>query len=87
MIGMMGYGVYGWVGLIINLVITVAILIGLAFLVIWIVRRANSGGQFLTIAQRPGEAASSPKEILQARYARGEITRDQYLQMLADLNQ
>jgi uncharacterized membrane protein len=31
-------------------------------------------------------AEMSPKEILQARYARGEITREQYQQMLADLS-
>ena len=31
------------------------------------------------------EPASDPKRILQVRYARGEITREQYLQMLADL--
>jgi len=28
----------------------------------------------------------SAKEILQARYARGEITRDQFKKMLADLD-
>jgi hypothetical protein len=32
----------------------------------------------------PGQP--SAKEILQARYARSEITREQYQQMLGDLN-
>jgi uncharacterized membrane protein len=27
-----------------------------------------------------------PREILQARYARGDITREQYQQMLSDLS-
>lgn len=31
------------------------------------------------------DARETPKEILDRRYARGEITRDQYLQMLKDL--
>jgi len=31
-------------------------------------------------------AAEAPEGIVSQRYARGEITRDQYLQMLADLS-
>jgi uncharacterized membrane protein len=32
------------------------------------------------------EAQPLPRDILQIRYASGEITREQYLQMLDDLN-
>ncbi|HUY98842.1 MAG TPA: SHOCT domain-containing protein [Thermomicrobiaceae bacterium] len=32
-----------------------------------------------------GESPSSPDEILNRRYARGELTREQYLQMRQDL--
>jgi putative membrane protein len=68
--------------MILNLVITVGVIIGFVLLVVWLVRRLGSEGK----ASSPGQAASSPREILQTRYARGEITRDQYQQMLADLS-
>ncbi len=82
MIGMMGP--YGWIGLILNFVITIALIVGLVLLIVWLVRRTGTTSM---LYQNPGQAPASPKDILQARYARGEITRDQYMQMLADLNQ
>jgi uncharacterized membrane protein len=33
----------------------------------------------------PAQSQPSAKEILQARYARGELTREQYKEILADL--
>ena len=36
--------------------------------------------------ERKSEVSSRPKEILRQRYARGEIDRKQYLEMLDDLN-
>ena len=39
----------------------------------------NDGGP------RPGVPEESPKEILDRRYAKGEITREQYLEMRKDL--
>lgn len=73
--GLLGdFGVWGWVGLILNLVLWVGLIAGLALLVVWAIRRARAGGA-------GGASASgqiSAKEILQARYARGEITREQY---------
>ena len=73
--GMMGMGFgMGLIGLLINLVI----IIGIVILVVWAVKRFTSG-----INTSGGQ---TPREILQARYARGEITRDQYQQMLSDLS-
>ena len=81
--GMMGWGNYGWIGMIINLVITVALIVGIVWLIIWLVRRTDSNG----LANVGSSVApKSPREILQARYARGEITREQYLEILEDLN-
>jgi len=82
MMGWGGYGGFGWIGMIINLVITIAVIVGIVWLVIWLVRRAGSGTA--TIGQ--GSTVQSPREILQARYARGEITRKQYQEILADLS-
>lgn len=73
---MMGYGMmwgYGLIGLIFN----VAIIVGIVILIVWAVRRF-SGGATLSGGQ-------SARDILQVRYAKGEITREQYQQMLKDL--
>lgn len=72
---MMGYGMMGGFGLI-GLLINLAIIIGIIVLVVWAVKRFGSG--MISSNQ-------SPRDILQARYARGEITREQYQQMLSDL--
>lgn len=80
--GMMyGYGGFGSLGLILNLVITIGVIVGIVALVIWLVRRLGTETGSTT---RTAEA-HSPQEILQVRYARGEITREQYQQMADDL--
>lgn len=79
--GMMGLGGFGLLGGLIGLILNLVIVIGIVVLVIWAVKRFTSGG---TSWNQPS-GSQSPREILQARYARGEITRDQYQQMLQDL--
>jgi putative membrane protein len=84
--GMMsGYGSLGLVGWIINLVLTVGILIGLIVLVIWAVRRItkSQGGSLFSSGQ--GGGLTTAREILQTRYARGEITREEYKEILEDI--
>jgi putative membrane protein len=76
-----GFGGLGLIGGIIGLVINIAIIVGIIWLVVWAVKRFTSGTTFT-----PGSGVQSPREILQARYARGEITREQYQQMLQDLS-
>ena len=74
--GMMGFGGMGLLGGIIGLILNLVILIGIVVLVVWAVKRFTSSNSSSLI--------QTPKEILQARYARGEITREQYQQMLSD---
>ena len=78
-----GFGTFGWIGMILNLVVTVAIIVGIVWLVIWLVRRAGSNGG---TAFDSTAAPQSPREIVGARYARGEISRDEYKEILADLS-
>ncbi len=53
-------------------------------LVVWAARR--SGRQSPPASQgAPAPPGTAAREILQARYARGEISREQYLSMLDDL--
>lgn len=68
--GFLGHmGGWGWIGLILNLIFWVGLIVGLTLLVVWAVRRAR-------VPSASGQPTA--KEILQAQYARGEITREQY---------
>lgn len=68
------FGLWGWIGLILNLIFWVGLIVGLALLVVWAIRRAGDPAATATFASGQPTA----REILQARYARGEITREQY---------
>jgi putative membrane protein len=69
--------------MIIGTLVTLAVLGGLVWLVVWAVRRTTGGANnaFQGGAARPQTA----REILDQRFARGEITREQYQQMKQDL--
>ena len=67
-------GGWGWIGLILNLIVWVGLIAGLTLLVIWAIRRARVPAYAGTYATGQPTA----KEILQAQYARGEITREEY---------
>jgi putative membrane protein len=82
MMGNFGYGGTGWIGMIIGLVITIALIVGLVVLVVWAVRRM--GGNSTQIASQMGSGQSA-KDIAQARYARGEISRDEYQNIITGL--
>ncbi|MCX7624477.1 MAG: SHOCT domain-containing protein [Thermomicrobium sp.] len=75
--GMMwGWGNWWW-GLLMML-FWLLILVGIVLLVVWIVRQ-------LAHREGPTGGTSRALEILQERYARGEITREQYEQMRRDI--
>lgn len=78
-------GNMGWAGWIINGIFTLALVIGLALLVIWAIRRTTSSQTSNALVSAPGIGIAGAREILQARYARGEITRDEYNRMLEDI--
>ena len=72
---------WGWVGLILNLIFWVGLLAGLTLLVVWAIRRArvlSGSGQNTAGGLATTGGQNTAKEILQAQYARGEITREQY---------
>jgi putative membrane protein len=82
MMGNFGYGGMSWIGMLLGAIISIGILIGLVLLVVWAVRK-TSGNNNLPVSQNL--AGLPAKEIAQARYAKGEITRDEYQNILADL--
>ncbi|MFO8035199.1 MAG: SHOCT domain-containing protein [Anaerolineales bacterium] len=80
--GMGGWGIFGPI---VSLVFTLGLIIGFVLLVIWAVRRLSSGSAGSASQIRELKSAQTPLEILNTRYARGEITRDEYQEMKADL--
>ncbi len=80
---MMGYwfGPYAWIWMIVNVIFWLAVIGGIAWLIIRLTRRSGTG---FTNSNPP--AGQSAKEIAQMRYARGEITREQYQQLIDDLS-
>ncbi len=82
MMGYYGLGTLGWVGMIIGMILTVAVIVAVIVLIVWAIRRmsSTSGSSPIQNPQAPGA-----KEIAQARYARGEINRDEYQRILSDL--
>jgi putative membrane protein len=77
--GMMGGWGYGF-GLA-HTIVWIVILIGIVALAVWLVR---------SLAGVPGHRLASPLrsaglDVLEERYARGEINRDEYLQKKKDI--
>ena len=68
------FGAWGWIGLILNLILWVGLIAGFALLVVWTVRRAQVPAT--TVPYATGRPTAL--EILQAQYAQGAITREQY---------
>jgi putative membrane protein len=81
---MMGGGMMGGFGLfggLIGLIFNLLIIVGIVVLIVWAVKRFSGGS-----INNQTSGNQSPREIVQARYARGELTREQYQQMLQDLS-
>jgi len=78
------YGGFHGLGILFCGILGLAILVGLILLVVWAVRRL-SGGTSTSNKVLPESGKPNPKQILQARYTSGEITKEQYLQMLEDI--
>ena len=76
--GMMnwGYGM-GWGWSIIMMVFWIAVIVGIIFLIRWVVLSTDS--------RRETRAEGSAMEILRNRYARGEINKDEFGEKKKDL--
>lgn len=77
--GMMGWGYgMGWLGMILMAAFWIAIIVGIVFLIRWLVVSTSTGG---------GRAGSgdSALEILKRRYARGEINKEEFEEKKKDL--
>ncbi len=80
---MMGYGIgFGLLGPLFMLLFWVLLIVG----AVWLVRAIFWSGRNRSWAAQHAEKPQTPLEILAQRYARGEITRDQYEIMKQDLS-
>lgn len=82
-----GLGSFGLIGGLIGLLLNIAILVGIVLLVVWAVKQfsgSNSQGTS-AITGITGQSRSA-REVLDTRYARGELTRDEYQTILNDIS-
>lgn len=79
----LGWGGYGWI---LNLVVILGLIVGVVLLVVWLLRRTSSGSSGPAVTSYSSQGQPTAREILQARYARGEITREEYQQMFSDIS-
>jgi uncharacterized membrane protein len=83
-----GYGsTFGITAMIFRGVFSLAVLVGLVLLVIWLVRRASGSKHTLPAGSNAATAQPSAYEILQTRYASGEIDQEEYRTMLAVISE
>ena len=78
-------GGLGLLGGLFGTLLTIGLLVGLVFLGIWLWRRFGVSEGVDSWAQPQRSQQPSAYDILQTRYARGELTREEYLSMLQDL--
>ena len=79
-----GLGSFGMVGGLIGLLVNIAIIVGIVVLIVWAVQKFNrSSGAGLQTGS--SNQLLSAREILDIRYARGELTRDEYQTRLGDI--
>jgi putative membrane protein len=77
--GMMGWGYgMGWLWHIIMIAFWIAVIVGIIFLIRWLVISPGTGG-------RAAKSEDSALEILKRRYARGEIDKQEYEEKKKDL--
>ncbi len=77
--GMMGWGYgMGWIGMIFMAAFWIAVIVGIVFLIRWLMVSTGSAGI-------RGKAEESALEILKKRYARGEIKKEEFEEKKKDL--
>ncbi len=77
--GMMGGWGMGWFGTIFMFIFWVLIIIGLIFLIKWLIQSTKKGPELMY------SSSSRALDILKERYAKGEINREEFEEKKRDL--
>lgn len=80
------YGYYGWQEILLVTILLSGITIGIIFLIIWLVRNIFSKQDQNKNRNYIQEEPLNALDILKIRYARGEIDREKYLEILNDIS-
>jgi putative membrane protein len=71
-------GGLGWIGMIFGFIFFILCVTGIIFLIVWLVKRSNHPGT-------ENRTESKAIEVLKERYAKGEITKEQFENIKKDL--
>ncbi|HET9496091.1 MAG TPA: SHOCT domain-containing protein, partial [Chloroflexia bacterium] len=94
MMGGLGTGANGWWGWLVMLLFWVLLIGGIVLVAVWLFRQGYFGGGSTGGTVGPGRDLESPEsgsgrqsalDILNQRYARGEVDREQYEQIKRDI--
>lgn len=77
-----GFGLYGLFGMLFN----IAILVGVVVLVVWAVQKFTGLSDGSRSVGKRYSQAPSARDILDQRYARGELSREEYQEKLHDIS-
>jgi len=85
--GMMGggFGSFGLMGGLIGLLFNIAIIVGIVLLIVWAVKQFNRSPGASSQAPSANQPLSA-REILDVRYVRGELSREEYQTRLSDIS-
>jgi putative membrane protein len=76
---------FGWGGMWFGWLMMIGFIIAVVVLVVWLVRLSTPGAATRTESAGSDRRTPLALEILQARYARGEISKEEYLDARATL--
>lgn len=79
---MYGFNHFSWLGMAFQFLLTLGVIVGLVLLIVWAVRMTVGKSNKSTSQDT---SAQSARDIAQSRYAKGEISREEYQQILDDL--
>ncbi len=79
-------GSIGWLGMILMMVFWIAIVVGVVMLIVWLVRQSQGAHTAPGAGGQAPAAGETPLDILNKRYARGEIDKAEYEEKKRDLS-
>ncbi|MGM0365011.1 MAG: SHOCT domain-containing protein [Actinomycetota bacterium] len=71
-------GGLGWIGIILGFIFFILIIIGIVLLIVWLIKRTTYPGT-------EPKTKNKALEVIKERYARGEISKEQYESIKKDL--